>query len=711
MSVIIENSTVRLVLSDDAKPQSLLHKPTGEELLASGSEVSMFSVTQERPYNNEIKLVYMNQRTTYPANSVRRDGDMLTVGFELAPYRALVEVKETEEYFTFTLRGFDVGEKDYEGLKMQTPPAVEFRLIQLPVRERDNYGRWLNVMWDKSVAAAVVAACPRTIVDADRRVGYRVMHASAMKSIKMMNASAALIVSETATLMDKIDVMERDLGLPLGVESRRDPRTHGSIYWTSSATPLNIDEHIALCKAGGFTSMMLYYPCIYQSRGYEWLGDYRYRPEYPEGAESVRKMLKKITDAGILPGLHVLATHIGLGSTYVRPVVDHRLRIKKHFTLAKPLSLDDTTIYVEQDPSELVMEPKCRVLNFGGEAISYESYTTEPPYRFENCHRGWLNTNKKEHPLGEIGGLLDISEYCAISTYLDQDSSLQDEIADRIMEAFNQGFRFMYFDGAEGTSEPFGYTVSLAQYKLYKKMDPAPVFCTGAAKTHFGWHMLSGGNAFDLFPTDIFKAMIDKYPVPAAAELRKDFTVVNFGWWKFFPDTQPDTHEYGVSRAVAWDCPVTVMMNLTEVKKNPRYPDVLEAVRRWQDANKQGYLTEERKAEIRTSGKEYTMLINEAGEYEMRECELCEIPACPDVRAYVFERDGRGYASIWSKTADTAIRIEGLEAVSYKRTLGGEEISTTSDGAATVLSVGELRYLTSSLGKEALVAALSAATL
>ena len=80
MSVIIENSTVRLVLSDDAKPQSLLHKPTGEELLASGSEVSMFSVTQERPYNNEIKLVYMNQRTTYPANSVKREGNMLTVG-------------------------------------------------------------------------------------------------------------------------------------------------------------------------------------------------------------------------------------------------------------------------------------------------------------------------------------------------------------------------------------------------------------------------------------------------------------------------------------------------------------------------------------------------------------------------------------------------------------------------------------------------------
>ncbi|MBQ2719070.1 MAG: hypothetical protein IJF73_03275, partial [Clostridia bacterium] len=568
-----------------------------------------------------------------------------------------------------------------------------------------------NVMWDKTVAATVLATCPRAIVDSDRRIGYRVMHANAVKSVKMMNCSAALVVSATDTLMDKLDALERDFDLPHGVESRRDPRTHGSIYWTSTANPLNIDEHIALCKAGGFTSMMLYFSSIYQARGYEWLGDYRYRPEYPEGPESVRKMLKKVTDAGILPGLHVLATHVGLGTTYVRPSVDHRLRIKKHFTLARPLTLSDTTLYVEEDPSELVMTPKCRVLNFGGEAISYESYTTEPPYRFLGCHRGWLNTDKREHPMGEIGGLLDISEYGAISTYLNLDSSLLDEVGDRIMQDFNMGFRFMYFDGAEGMSEPFGYTVSAAQYKLYKKMDPAPVFCTGAAKTHFGWHMLSGGNAFDIFTTDVFKAMIDKYPVPAAAELKKDFTVVNFGWWKFYEDTQPDTHEYGVSRAVAWDCPVTVMMNLTEVKKNARYLDVLEAVRRWQDASKQGYLTEAMKAEIRASKKEHTLLIDERGEYELHECELCEIPACPDVRAYVFERNGRGYASVWSKTADTAIRVEGLTEVSYKRTLGGEEIAIAADGATTRLPVGEVRYLTSVLSKEALAKALAAATL
>ena len=702
--IVFENSTVRLVFAEDATPVSLLHKPTGEELLYTDSEVKAFSVTQERPYNNEIKLVYMNQRTTFAANSLRLEGNMLSVGFELIHYRALVEVKVTEAYISFALRGFDVPQEAFGGLRMQKPPAVEFRLLSLPIKDKKYYGRWLNVSWDEGTAVNLLAADPRTIVDAEKRKGYRILNATALKSCKMMDTSAALVVSATDSLLDKIDAVEHDFGLPLRVESRRDPRTHGSNYWTSTATPENIDEHIALCKAGGFTSMLLYYPCIFVSRGYEYLGDYDFRPEYPEGAETVRKMVAKITEAGLLPGLHVLATHVGLASRYVVPTVDHRLRLKKNFTLARPIGETDTEIYVEEDPSETVMEDKCRVLVFGGEAICYDGYTTEKPYRFTGCHRGWYGTNKLSHPLGLRGGLLDVSEYCAVSTYLDQDSSLQDEIIDKIAAVYNTGFRFMYFDGAEGTNEPFGYHVGAAQYKMYQRMAEPPVFCTGAAKTHFGWHMLSGSNAFDTFPTPIFKEKIDEFPVRAAAELRQDFTVVNFGWWGFAEDTQPDTHEYGVSRAIAWDCPVTVQVAPTRLYKNPRWADVLEGVRRWQDANKVGYITEEMKAEIRAvPGREYTMLIDEDGKYEMRETAHLPTPQAPTARAYLLERAGQGVAALWSTAADGYIRLPKPPfALSYVRELGGEEIPLGEDGDSILIPIGERRYLTAAATRETL---------
>ena len=57
----------------------------------------------------------------------------------------------------------------------------------------------------------------------------------------------------------------------------------------------------------------------------------------------------------------------------------------------------------------------------------------------------------------------------------------------------------------------------------------------GAAKAHFGWHMLSGSNAFDIFYPEEFKEKIDEYPAAEAPLMQRDFTRVHFGWWGFWP--------------------------------------------------------------------------------------------------------------------------------------------------------------------------------
>ena len=63
--IVLENSKFRFIIGEDAKPISLVDKFTNEELLYCNSQISLFSVTQERPFNNENKLTYMNQRTVY----------------------------------------------------------------------------------------------------------------------------------------------------------------------------------------------------------------------------------------------------------------------------------------------------------------------------------------------------------------------------------------------------------------------------------------------------------------------------------------------------------------------------------------------------------------------------------------------------------------------------------------------------------------------
>ena len=67
---MIENPELRLILGSDAKARSLLHKPSGQECLQPESsrctDASVFSITEYRPYNGEVHLVYPSKSTTYP---------------------------------------------------------------------------------------------------------------------------------------------------------------------------------------------------------------------------------------------------------------------------------------------------------------------------------------------------------------------------------------------------------------------------------------------------------------------------------------------------------------------------------------------------------------------------------------------------------------------------------------------------------------------
>lgn len=194
------------------------------------------------------------------------------------------------------------------------------------------------------------------------------------------------------------------------------------------------------------------------------------------------------------------------------------------------------------------MDEACRILQFDGELIHYDGYTTEYPYYFTGCTRGYWDTNAAPHALGCRGGILDVSEYGATSCYLDQNTDLQDEVAVKLADAYDAGFQFIYFDGSEGTNPPFAFHVPNAQYRVLKKLGSQPLFTEGAAKAHFSWHFLSGGNAFDVFPMDVFKAKIAQFPAEEAPRMRQDFTRLNFGWWAYREDTQPDMYEYGTSR-------------------------------------------------------------------------------------------------------------------------------------------------------------------
>ena len=710
-AVVLENARLKLIVGDNAVVQSLQVKPSGEECVAPTEQLPLFSVTQDRPFNNEIKLTYPNMQTTYPANSVRQVGDELIVGFETAPYEARVKVRVAKDYLLFELAGFIVEPPDYGGLKMTTPPVKSFRLVQLPVKSRVNFGDWLNVVWDDRAATAVVGGGPMTVINGEPRHGFRLLAADADRDLKLVGATAAIVASETAAFLDSLDSMERGCGLPLGVESRRKPELNASIYWSSSITPKNVEEHIALARQGGFRMMLLYYPCLVKGAkgdgGYGGIGGYELRDEYVNGIASVTEMLDRIKAAGITPGLHVLHTFIGFKSSYVTPVADHRLNLVRHFTLARPLGTDAGDIYVEEDPSACPTNAHSRILRFGGELIGYESFTTERPYRFTGVRRGEKATTVTAHPLGEIGGVLDVCEFGATSCYIDQNTSLQDEIAEKIARIYNAGFRFMYFDGSEGVNVPQGIHVPNAQYKVISRMKEPPLFTEGAAKAHFDWHFLGGANAFDIFPPEMFKPMIVKWPQREAPLMRQNFSRLDFGWWGLWLPgeklrdgtvtigTQLDMWEFGTSRAAAWNCPATLQIHLAKYRKHPRLADLLEMMRRWEDVRAKNWLTAEQKERLKSSTQEHHLYRNEKGAYELHDIEMLPSPEkAKEVRAFVFARGGKRVLAYWHTSG-----------------AGRLEIACGTGGTRLTVPVDGIRYLETDLPVESVKRAYAAAVL
>ncbi len=714
--ILIENTRLRLSLREDGIAESLVDLATGEELLDQSNLLPFCSLDEERPFNNEIKLAYPNKHMTFSANRVRLDGNRLYVGFELVLFEAILEVCEHPDYITFRLADFNVPAEAFNDfLTMDTPPVESFRLLQLPIRKREKFGEWLNVVSDDRIAVGILASSPYEDIDSYRYKDSIVLFANALNRFKLRDSTAVLIGSKQQDFLDCIAQMEEEFGLPHGVESRRGDRINRSAFWTATIDPSTVDECISLAKQAGLTHMLIYYTALFKNNNtYASCGNYEecdLKDTYPNGFASVKEMLDKIRAAGIVPGIHFLHTHIGTESRYVTPVADHRLRLKQHFTLSKPLSSEDTTVYVEENPQSAPMHEQCRILRFGGELITYTGYSKEPPYRFTGCTRGAFATNVCTHEAGKIGGIMDITEYGATSFYLDQESSLQDEIADKLANVYNLGFRFIYFDGSEGTSAPFNINVSLAQYRILKKLGTPPIYCEGAAKTHFGWHWMSGGNAFDVFPAPVFKKNIVKYPFEEAFRMAQDFTRLNFGWWVFNHDMMPDMYEYGNALAVSHDCPVTVMLNdLSFIKAHPRITDILETFRRWERARIEGFLTKEQKLSIqKDTDVEHTLLINEQGNYELCACTRIEGAANGDSRlcAYLLERQGKTYVSLFHTSGSGTLSIS-LPATHllYEKELGGERLPVTACDAGALIKVDDRHYLSTEEGRDTVIKAI-----
>jgi hypothetical protein len=720
-AIVLENAEMRLVIGADATARSLLHKPTGQECLASGALVPMFNVTNYRPYDNELQLAYPAKITQFPADRVRRVGDKLMVSFTTVGYEGAIGLKITDSYIAFRLESLT-----YNGYTPVRPkrvdPVDEAVFVQLPVRSRKNFGEWLNVLWDEEVAVNLLATDVETQIDGQACSGYHLFQAGTVRDVQLEGVGAALIVTTPAQLLDRIARVEEDFDLPRGVESRRSKEYGYSYYQTRAMTPQDADRHIKFAKMGGFRTMLVYYNAFSTTTGH-----FPWKPEYPRKMTDLKESVAKISAADIVPGFHILYTMANIDDAYVSGRPDPRLNVLRSFTLAEDIDAGATVIPVEENPRLCTMEDGKRLVRIQNELIEYQRFTTKPPYRFEGCQRGTLGTQVGPHQMSTQVGLLDMYGGSSPSwsfVRFAQDTSLQVEVAERLQEFYNQaGFKFMYFDGAEQVSSPFWYTVPLATKLVWDRLQPAPIFAEGSCKSHFSWHMITRGNAFDTTKPEQMKAGIRAYPATEIQRVVKDFTSINFGWIAYWSPskesigTQPDMLEYATSVAAAWDCPISLEQGphqdvLSALEAHPRTPDNMEVIRRWEDVRAQTWLTQAQKLSLRNLEQEHTLLIDENGKFLLLPYEQIEnVAGTKDPgRAFLFERNGNIWAVYWHTSGEGFLELP-LEArqMTLMRDLG-KPLAVKGKGKLARLPLGERRYLEfHDLNRQQVIAAFQSA--
>ncbi len=663
--ITIENIEMRLVISESGFAKSLIHKESGQECLAFKDSVPIFAVQQFNRLPSQEMLVHPAEPKFLPATRVQRVGDKLKINFKYLSYEVTLGLNITDSYIGFTVdnvmfastQGSDYKYNEQLSSRM-IPPLDEIVFLRLPVRERNNFGEWLNVMHDSDVAVNVLATNEYAMIDSEKRSGYRILQARAVDEIKTLGVGAALITTKPDNLLDRIQQVEKDFNLPAGVKSRLSEEYKHSYYWPMDITPDNVEQHIKYAKAGGFKLFMI---C---ANSFSINGHFTFLSTYKNGINDLKEVVDKVNNAGMTAGLHLYASKADKRDSYVSGgVPDHRLGLRKIFTLAEPITGLSTTITVEENPRACTKEDGRRILKVGKELITYEDYTSERPYQFTGCQRAQLQTSAYAREEGFKFGLLDVDTWVRWVVY-DQRTSIQEEVAERIGEIYNQcGFRFIYFDGAEDVNSPLWYNVHHAQKIVYDKLQPAPIFAEAALRSHFSWHIASRSNAFDIqgFSPEQMKETTRNYSIREAKIIANDFTSVDFGWIANHPPgywkndsmgIQPDQIEYSTSRAAGWNTGTSLWTNLSWSDPHARTKDIFEVFNLWETVREKNWLSEEQKAELRNPDQEHILFLNEMKEFELKPySQITELPT-NEIRAFYFQRGNKMYVVYWHTTGE-----------------------------------------------------------
>ncbi len=225
--------------------------------------------------------------------------------------------------------------------------------------------------------------------------------------------------------------------------------------------------------------------------------------------------IRRLHAAGISSILHTYAFFIDKNTKYVTPVPSEDLGYFNSFTLARPVSMNDTQIVVNETTANLSMTTGFFVRNsvtlrIGNELIEYTGITNSPPYTFTGCKRGVNGTQASFHQSNEK--VFHLKEMFG-RFVPGPETQLFRDIATNTAEIVSDcGFDGLYFDAIDGSDildgeENTWYYGTKFILEVARNLK-TPVGMEMSSMSHLWWHYRSRWQAWDR-PIRGYKRFID----------------------------------------------------------------------------------------------------------------------------------------------------------------------------------------------------------
>jgi len=429
----------------------------------------------------------------------------------------------------------------------------------------------------------------------------------------------ALFGCAAGEALQAIGAIERAEGLPHptlgGVWAKTSPAATAA-YLICGFSEDELDEALDHAARAGLG--YLYHPDPFESWGH-------YRPR--GGDAALARCARRAAARGIGLGVHTLSNFLSTSDAYVTPRPDPRLQRTGESRLAAAAGPADTELAV-LDAAPFGARGWLSTVLVGEELIRYAGVADGPP-RLLGCERGAFGTAAAGHAAGSPAGKLADHGYRVFFP----NAELQDEIADRLGTLLREtGVRQISFDGLEGCRETGRGTAAEARFVQGAFLGwPHEVVSDASRLGHFTWHAHTRMNWGEPWGAAMREGQTE-YRFANQAYFERNLFPRMLGWFLMRldspgdPATTPDDIEWMLARAAGYDAGFALVADLAALRGNGHTPAILEAVRQWEAARRDGAFSAEQRARLRAGGEWH--LEAEAGAWRLWPLALSAAYSC-----------------------------------------------------------------------------------